>query len=289
MQTMRKVLSMTVVGLAIVLMLTPMAHAITITDATLSGGNVTVSGNKAAKAAAITWEGPQVTTSTNGGAFTFTTSVVPADCVGTVTDGVSTVDAAIAGCVVPPPPPTTAFPATGQTTCYDNDYIATDCANTSGQDGNIRAGAALSYTSNADGTITDNNTGLVWEKKTSVCPDVHCVNNTYTWATAFTGFIDVLNDVAGGGASCFAGHCDWRLPNVKELQSIVNYENVNPAVSPAFNDCANGSCTAASWYWASSSFAFDLAGAWYVNFFVGVVLPDSKSSFFFVRAVRGGL
>ena len=74
----------------------------------------------------------------------------------------------------PPPPPSTAgFPATGQTTCWTPSRCTSSgctsagvvpCAGT-GQDGDIRAGRALSYTDNGDGTITDNNTGLMWEKK----------------------------------------------------------------------------------------------------------------------------
>jgi hypothetical protein len=130
------------------------------------------------------------------------------------------------------PPGCGAFPATGQTTCYDGSNVATDCATvTTSQDGKVRAGGALSYTDNGDGTITDNNTGLVWEKKDTTCPGIHCWTDQYTSATAFTTFITALNT-----APCFAGHCDWRLPNVKELQSIVNYQNVSPAVSAAFND-----------------------------------------------------
>jgi hypothetical protein len=225
---------MTSVGIALVLTLTPVAHAITITDATLSAGTVTVKGNKAAKAAPITWEGTQVATSTNGGAFTFTTAVVPADCTGTVTDGVSAVDVAIAGCTVPPPLPA-ALTATGQRTCWTAGFKI-DCSLT-GQDGEVKAGAELSYTDNGDGTITDNNTGLIWEKKTLTYPyDIHTLDNIYSWDGAFSDFIAVLNT-----DPCFANYCDWRLPNVKELQSIVNYEVVGgngaPTVSAAFNDC----------------------------------------------------
>jgi hypothetical protein len=278
---MLKLLSGTFVGVAIVLMLIPLAHAITITNATLSAGTVTVSGNKAAKAAPIKWEGTQVTTSTNGGTFLFTTAVVPADCTGTVFDGVSTVDVAIAGCIVAPPPPTTAFPATGQTTCWDSSGNVITCAGTR-QDGDIQAGATLSYTSNNDGTITDNNTGLVWEKKTNCSGATHCVTDSYTWANA-------LAYVANLNGATFAGHNDWRLPNVKELQSIVNYQNVNPSVSAEFNDCGNGSCTAASNYWASSSYAGFPAFAWFVNFFAGNVDAFGENNFNFVRAVRGGL
>jgi hypothetical protein len=102
----------------------------------------------------------------------------------------------------------------------------------------------LSYTDNGDGTITDDNTGLQWEKK-SDDGSIHDKDTTYTWDDAF----DV--HVAGLNTDNFAGHNDWRLPNVKGLQSIVNYQFRNPAVSDAFKTpcllgatVTSGSCTA---------------------------------------------
>ena len=178
-----------------------------------------------------------------------------------------------------PPPPPPAFPATGQTTSY-----------APGDDGDVQAGAPLSYTDNGDGTITDNNTGRMWEKK-SADGTIHDKDTTYTWANAFAVHIAGLN--AGGG---FAGHTDWRLPNVKELQSIVNYENFNPSVSSAFNTSCSAtctvltcSCTAAPFYWSSSTIANDPTSAWVVSFFIGIELANGKGSISVVRAVRGGL
>jgi hypothetical protein len=281
---------MTLAPLAVGLLFATMAYAINITDATLSGGIVTVSGNHAAKNAPISWEGQLVASSSKGGAFIFTTAAVPLDCVGTVFDGVSTVDVAIAGCTPTPPPPTTAFPATGQTTCYDSSGNVIDCPNT-GQDGDIRAGAALSYANNGDGTITDNNTGLMWAKKDDNNVDeLHDKDTVYTWADAFAVHIAGLNSAA------FGGHTDWRLPNAKELQSIVNYGQVDPAVSSEFNtncatgvDVLTGSCTAASFYWTSSSFVSYPTDAWFVYFGDGSVFAFPKSDKMYVRAVRGGL
>ena len=189
------------------------------------------------------------------------------------------VDAAIDGCIP------RNFPATGQTSCWNSSGTLIACAGT-GQDGEIRAGAALSYTDNGDGTITDNNTGLMWAKK-SDDGSIHDKDNSYTRANAFAVHVAGLNTLNGGTG--FAGHTDWRLPNVKELQSIVNYQNVSPAVSSAFNDCGNGSCTAADPYWSSTSFAVDPTNAWFVNFVGGHVIEDSKDHTFRVRAVRGGL
>jgi hypothetical protein len=83
---------------------------------------------------------------------------------------------------------------------------------------------------------------------------------------------------------------------VKELQSIVNYGKVNPAVSTAFNNnCTpgstvlTGSCTAPSTYWSSSStLANPLAVPWGVAFGIGFVAPGIRGGAGHVRAVRGG-
>lgn len=61
-------------------------------------------------------------------------------------------------------------PATGQTTSY-----------APGDDGAIKAGAALSYTDNGDGTITDNNTKLMWEKKSNGDGSLDDMDKVYSW------------------------------------------------------------------------------------------------------------
>src|SRR5215208_5675766 len=136
------------------------------------------------------------------------------------------------------------FPATGQTTAYTankNDNLAAAVAVP--DDGTVQAGASLSYTDNGDGTITDNNTGLMWEKKGDN-GGLHDKDNGYPWSGA-TGtqetIWDWLDDVNAEGGTGFAGYNDWRVPNAKELQSLVNYQNASPMTSTAFNDnCAAG-------------------------------------------------
>src|SRR5215831_17564797 len=75
-----------------------LAEAIHIQEAEIGGGVVIVAGNQAARKATITWEGVKVTMSNNGGVFKFTTSILPADCVGALSDGVSTIEVVIEGC-----------------------------------------------------------------------------------------------------------------------------------------------------------------------------------------------
>jgi hypothetical protein len=123
------------------------------------------------------------------------------------------------------------------------------------------------------------------------------VNKTFPWSSLTLAtvwdWLDVLN------ATAFAGYTDWRLPNVKELQSIVDYGNLNPSVDPVFNaGCSPGctvltcSCTAGAafndHYWSSTTDVSFPSGAWFVFFFSGGTITDFKSTANHVRAVRDG-
>jgi len=162
-------------------------------------------------------------------------------------------------------------------------------------------------------TVIDRETGLEWEKKTgtvgeeSSCPgaascgDPHNVNNMYSWSNsgalfdggAQTLFLDVLNDVAAGGTSCFAGHCDWRLPSSggdslfptgepAELESIVDCSSGATCIDAAFGPDSSLS------YWSSSTVPNFPLFAWFVSFDEGILSSFSKSNLNHVRAVRGG-
>jgi hypothetical protein len=271
----------TVIGVfALLLFVSSPAHAIKVLVATIALGEVQVGGVQAKKNSNITWEGNIVTQSNKLGLFKFSTTNLPIDCVGELSDGVSTIPVVIFGCTTEQLSGGGVL-KTGQIQCETSDAMGGCPGNPAGQDGELQKGTARSYTDNGDGTITDNSTGLIWEKLADD-GSIHDWDNTYNWDDAFLVKIATLNT-----APCFAGHCDWRLPNVNELQTLVNYGNVSPAVDAAFNNGVD-SFTQSSVYWSSTTYQGGPDGAWDVNCFDGSVFAFSKFNISFVRAVRGG-
>ncbi len=176
---------------------------------------------------------------------------------------------------------------TGQTACYDASGTVVACAGT-GYDGELQEGLTRSYTDNGDGTITDNRTGLMWEKL-SDDGSIHDWHVTDTWPNAFALKVAVLNSAS------FAGYADWRVPNLVELQTLVHYGEVNPAVDAIFHTaCTPGcsvtmcSCTHSVSYWSSTAYRNSPSNAWVVDFFDGNAFAIAKTSSSNVRAVRGG-
>lgn len=88
------------------------------------------------------------------------------------------------------------------------------------------------FIDNGDGTITDNATGLMWQQVDD--------GTTYDWQEA----------LAMADASELAGYTDWRLPNTKELQSIVDYDKETiPAIDEDYFTCSDSD----SWFWTSTT------------------------------------
>jgi hypothetical protein len=177
---------------------------------------------------------------------------------------------------------------TGQTTCSNAAGTPIACPGT-GQDGQLQRGVANSFTDNGDGTVTDNASGLVWEKL-SDDGSIHDKDNTFTWTTAVTTKISTLN------TGSFAGFSDWRLPNLNELETLRNLGAASPATFSAFNSaCAPActvttcSCTLPDAHWSSSTSVGTPSLAWGVDFVDGTAATGGKATSLLVRAVRGGL
>jgi hypothetical protein len=177
------------------------------------------------------------------------------------------------------------LPDTGQTKCYGtvSPYNEIDCSGT-GQDGEYNINP-MSYTDNGNGTVTDNNTGLIWQKCSMGQDSMTCSGTalTYTWdqAPAATG-CGALN------TANLAGHNDWRVPSKKELISIVDYSVPFPGPTIKVKYFPNTIAGSASLYWTSTQLASAATSAWYTSFDYGSVYNVSKSTSYYVRCVRGG-
>jgi hypothetical protein len=88
------------------------------------------------------------------------------------------------------------------------------------------------FSDNGDGTVNDNATGLMWQQDDD--------GNTYNWKNALEYATN----------SELADYTDWRLPNTKELQSIVDYDKTTfPAIDETYFSCTNSD----SWFWTSTT------------------------------------
>jgi uncharacterized protein DUF1566 len=149
------------------------------------------------------------------------------------------------------------------------------------------------FADNGDDTVTDTQTGLMWEKKTTTFGsgtsdmDIRDVDNRYTWEYAMHDWIDRLNGrlIAFANDGAFAGHSDWRIPTMQELNTILDPQAPG-RINAAFG--ANAPAT----YWTSSRRLLNASMGsgsvpWYITFGVGDIPVYVGQSFtFHVRAVR---
>ena len=170
------------------------------------------------------------------------------------------------------------LPDSGQTSCYDASGNVIACPGT-GQDGEFIV-TPMSYTPNdIDGTITDNVTGLLWQKCTLGLSGSTCATGTAT-----------LYDQYSSSSACTALGSGWRVPTIYELRTIVDYglmteisyNNYIPAIKATYFPA-----TQANIYWSSTAYAPAPNEAWYVNFTDGATLHNDKGTLYYVRCVKG--
>ncbi|MFZ3137525.1 MAG: DUF1566 domain-containing protein [Thermodesulfovibrionales bacterium] len=127
--------------------------------------------------------------------------------------------------------------------------------------------------------MTDNNTGLIWQKYENA--------SGYNWYQASGTYDATYNPTSQNicGSLNLGGYSDWRLPSKKELMSIVDYSI--PLPGPTINTTYFPN-TFAFYYWSSTTGAESPGYAWVVDFYDGAVYYGSKSSPEAVRCVRGG-
>ncbi|MCA1806837.1 MAG: DUF1566 domain-containing protein, partial [Actinobacteria bacterium] len=149
------------------------------------------------------------------------------------------------------------------------------CAGT-GQDGEYQLGDTASprFTDNSDGTVTDNLTGLIWLQ------NANCYG-TKVWETALTDANTLASGSCGLSDGSSAG--DWRLPNVNELRSLIDYQVSSAPRIPSGHPF---SIVQSSNYWSSTSYRPSLSGAWRVSFNSGSVNGNGKTSFGYVWPVQ---
>jgi hypothetical protein len=134
------------------------------------------------------------------------------------------------------------------------------------------------FTDNGDGTVTDTRTGLMWAR---CAQGQSWVGGACTGSPSVHTRAQALTAVEGHS---FAGHGDWRLPNIKELASIVEQQCYDPAINLAVFPN-----TPSNWFWSASPYAGASSGyAWGVYFSYGYDFTDLKSYALSVRVVRGG-
>ena len=156
--------------------------------------------------------------------------------------------------------PLVVLPSTGQTASY-----------AAGDDGARKKGVAWAesrFTDNADGTVSDALTGLVWLKNAG------CFTPT-VFATALANVNQLASGSCGLTDKSTAGQ--WRMPNLNELQSLVDLSASNPALTSGnpFNNVSNAI------YWSSTSYFGGQTGspqAWTIRMSDGRYINDSVTN-----------
>ncbi|HDZ9327076.1 TPA: DUF1566 domain-containing protein [Vibrio cholerae] len=158
------------------------------------------------------------------------------------------------------------------------------------------------YRDNGNGTITDSKTNLTWMRCSL---GQQWTGSTYAGVAMEMNWNDALRTEM---SFSYAGHSDWRVPTVDELDTLVQCSaGREPSVRPngEFVADTSGGClgdkhqrptinitvfhnTPDNWYWSSSPYAYNSDHAWHVSIYSGYVFYGYKYSNHHVRLVRAG-
>jgi hypothetical protein len=150
---------------------------------------------------------------------------------------------------------------------------------TTGDDGEHQSGVPFPeprFVDNEDGTIRDNLTGLIWLR------NADCFGQRL-WADAISDCNGLESGSCGLTDGSNAG--DWRLPHVKEIQSLIDFNQYEPALP--FGHLF--SSVQSSYYWSSTTYAAITTKAWSTVINYGYLFSFSdKTNEFNAWCVKGG-
>lgn len=161
--------------------------------------------------------------------------------------------------------------ATGQSSCWDAGGRPIPCPG-SGQDGELRPGTPWPTPRfiAQRGVVRDRLTGLDWLGDAS----------PFEWPLTWW---ETLDRVATLNSGHHHGHSDWRLPNRRELSSLICYRAGNPALPPGHPFQG----VQLVWYWSSTTAARNASYAWCVQLTGGRVFFEHKHRYAFAWPCRG--
>jgi len=156
---------------------------------------------------------------------------------------------------------TRSLPKTGQNTVL-----------LTGDDGTYQAGwwknrtvatNKVRFIDNGDGTITDRATGLMWEKVT-----LRVTHSLEYWITYASGLT-------------LGGYTNWRVPNINELVSLINYGSITPCIYTVFSTSILPAI-----YFSSTHFLPSDSDIYYVSFLYGCVNLEEAGNNEYAICVR---
>jgi Protein of unknown function (DUF1566) len=134
----------------------------------------------------------------------------------------------------------------------------------------------------ANGTVTDTRTGLMWDR----CPRGQSGATCGTGSA--TGFAWAAATNLPAALGSYKGYSDWRLPNIKELKSLVEECRSAPTINEFVFPATPTTDVPLSSFWSGSPYAGGASSAWAVPFVSGLAYTGDRSSAFYVRLVRAG-